>query len=180
VAPPPPTKTPVASTPAPINQSPDVNIKSIIEQAAKRFPKTDFSSPEAYQAKALKWAETSLPSVKPSVEDIIEYYGLACLYFATNGVSNYWFDQPAPWFESTKWLDPSGNGKCSWLGVRCNESTGRVESIDLHANNLNGGIPDEIALLADHLTALDLEENQFDNYDAEGTNWMGELTELRK
>ena len=73
----------------------------------------------------------------------------------------------------------SGQGKCGWLGIKCDEDS-RVVAIELYNNNLSGLIPDEIGFFASTLKILDLEGNLFDCYGDEGTKWMGTLVNLGK
>ncbi len=86
-------------------------------------------------------------SVARCAETRPDYHPLVALYQSTNGPN---------WTNSTNWLSdaPFEN----WSGVTIN-SVGRVTSLNLNENNLQGMIPPEIGQL-DSLAGLNLEANQ--------------------
>ncbi|GMH19699.1 hypothetical protein Nepgr_021540 [Nepenthes gracilis] len=64
---------------------------------------------------------------------------------------------------------------CSWTGVKCDQKTAQITSLDLSAHNLSGGIPRELGYLKG-LNYLNLSRNAFDG---PLPSSIFELTELR-
>ena len=102
---------------------------------------------------ALLWLAESDPlrlDASSPLEEILQRFVLANLYFATNGVE--WIDQFN--FFSKK-------NVCEWndkkLGVFCNNNN-QVSSIVMPACNLSGTIPHDIGLLS-HMGTLNLTRN---------------------
>jgi hypothetical protein len=77
-----------------------------------------------------------------------ERSALIALYDATDGSS---------WTDNSGWLGPFDT-ECTWFGITC-EGVDYVTSIDLHANNLSGSLPPELADLP-HLRQIKLYSNQ--------------------
>ena len=73
------------------------------------------------------------PACDTTVDNADDCAALAALYIATGEV--------LPWAD--------GASLCSWDGVRCDASTGRVEELDLHNMLLRGSLPDELSLLSE-------------------------------
>ena len=76
-----------------------------------RYHGLEFQNPDSYQSKAKNWVEqTALPGVH-SPERLVQRYALACLYYATNGVSNRYTDDLfgvgviRGWIDESGWLD---------------------------------------------------------------------------
>jgi len=108
---------------------------------------------------------------------VIQQYALACLYYATDEVSNVNIPEPNDWARSNGWLVRTN--ECSWIHVKCDEIDGfdAVTKLNLDANNLSGEIPPELVLLKESLKRLNLSQN--DNVNPEGTvAWIGDLTKL--
>jgi hypothetical protein len=103
-------------------------------------------------------------------------YALACIFIATNAVETiYGASAPSSWTNSSFWMTPAS--ECWWFGITC-DILGQVTAIDLRMNGMTGSIPNEIILLSETLSHLDLSHNNIYN---EGANleWMGKLTNLR-
>eukprot|EP00980_Cylindrotheca_fusiformis_P013819 scaffold3579_cov168-Cylindrotheca_fusiformis.AAC.4 len=103
------------------------------------------------QHQALRWLnDRDYAADKPIVNDneLQERYALAVLYFSTNGED---------WINQGSWLRPELSA-CSWRFVNCFGS--RVQSIDLHDNNLEGSLPSELEKLFD-LVSLSITANPF-------------------
>jgi len=120
-----------------------------------------FADPTSPESQALQWLENSDPlQLDPSNSDthvqLEQRYALLTL----------WFGSPNNWFNQTNWLN---GDECSWWGVTCDVTTtaGRrnlqngtavVTRLELKANNVQGNIPEDLALLTD-LEILNLEKN---------------------
>jgi hypothetical protein len=81
-------------------------------------------------------------------EWLIPRYGLAVLFYATNG---------AGWTNSTGWLTEVN--ACEWIGIRCDRFNKAIEEIDLSGNQLVGTIPNEVSMV-DSLISLWLRKNE--------------------
>ena len=81
-------------------------------------------------------------------EWLIPRYGLAVLYYATNG---------SGWTDQTGWMTESS--ACEWLGIRCDRFNKAIEEIDLSGNNLVGSIPNEVSMV-NSLISLWLRKNE--------------------
>jgi len=148
-----------------------------------RFHGTEFEDPNSYQSKAAKWVEQTAILGEHTPQRLVQRYVLACLYYATNGVSNYITDDlfgvdvaPA-WIDETGWLE--ADDECTWYRISCDDE-GRVAAIELYQNRLMGSLPSELALIKDSLQVIDLYQNPIHNSGDEGNLWFGELTELTK
>jgi hypothetical protein len=99
------------------------------------------SSTPQYQA--LQWILFDLTRQSLSDDRIIQRWVLAVLFYSTSG---------SDWFDSDLWL--SDLDECDWLTTSdsdiCDEG-GRITQIDLRDNNLEGTVPEELALLSDSL-----------------------------
>jgi len=97
-------------------------------------------------AAAAPAAGAGLAPAAPSVFDCVgatqipltECRALVALYQGTNG---------AGWESKDGWL--ANDTPCDWYGVACAAGGGHVQSLDLSANRLIGGIPPEVGDLAD-------------------------------
>jgi hypothetical protein len=90
-------------------------------------------------------------NVKEPLEDIVQYWTLATIYFALGGPN--WQDQK-DWLTGKSPCDPE-----KWSGITCSQETSNVVSMEMIANNLRGSFPTEIALLTS-LSQLRLMNNQ--------------------
>lgn len=88
-----------------------------------------------FPAAALGAEQDRRPSIPAS-----ERSALLALYAATDGPH---------WLNKQGWGDPAGT-ECEWEGVFCDDDGSRrtVVGLDLGANRLTGGLPDELDLLA--------------------------------
>ena len=82
----------------------------------------------------------------------MERYALVTLYAATNGPSG------KSWLLKDGWLEGKGS-HCKWYGIKCYHS-GRVKSLNLAFNGLNGSLPKEIGLALTELKSLYLYANE--------------------
>ena len=81
------------------------------------------------------------------MEDVVERYILALLYYATNGEN--WKDQEG--FLSAEQV-------CFWGSVGCRGDPLRVSRIELEKNDLMGSLPTELGLLSE-ITQLSFDDN---------------------
>lgn len=90
-----------------------------------------------------------LPSVAAAAISSAERAALLALYDGTNGPQ---------WTQKSGWGGAPGT-ECDWYGVSCDAARTQVWQLRLHANNLVGPLPAEIAGLL-HLTSLWLYNNK--------------------
>jgi hypothetical protein len=89
-------------------------------------------------------------------DQILARFALAVIYLQTGG---------ADWTNSTNWL--SEKSLCDWYGVRCGDPghpsdhvlADKVRELDLEGNNLDGQLPDSIAILRE-MRVLWLNDNR--------------------
>jgi len=123
------------------------------------------SEPGSPQFKAFQWMFQN--SIDDPNDDSFfwEYFALVTLYFATNGNDS--------WMRKDNWLNPDIS-LCRWYpGTQCDrsgtvtlqnqglsseEENRKILMLDLRSNQLNGTLPDEIALLST-LQVLTLDDN---------------------
>jgi hypothetical protein len=126
----------------------------------------------------------------------VQYFALASIFFATNGIGNRWtlalnppVASPPGWRVNTNWLsftiDPCSG---SWHGVTCVND--QVTALAFGSTGLTGSIPFEITLLssdsstgAGSISYIDLSNNPyvFNNGDDNGLDWIGALgSNMRK
>jgi len=96
---------------------------------------------------------------------IEQRYGLATLYFATNGLS---------WTNNEGWLGE--NQECEWYGVIC-DTNPRATDLVLATNNLDGKVPNEISTLF-MLEKLDLSANSIRDTIPDGLSLLTRLEVL--
>ena len=133
---------------------------------------TDLEDPNTPQYHAVQWvANHDGAKLQPDDPLVLQRYALATLYYKTAGTED--MNDPATagqWIEADKWLTKSGI--CAWHGIVCDgddasdESSenpredrhGSVQTLELHDNELRGGLPSELSALTD-LYKLDLSYN---------------------
>lgn len=122
-------------------------------------------------------------------EALLDRYGLAVLYFATNPSAKA--GGKVHWEQSDGWM--SEHGICIWVGIECPpieqeatksnnyepftkqyDANGKVVSIVLNKNGLHGTIPDEMGTAFSELVTLSMDDNAL-----EGTLPAG-MREARK
>jgi hypothetical protein len=135
-----------------------------------------FDEPTTYQSKAMIATQTRLRNVTDLT--IRNFYALACIYFATNGIGNQVLDileipNTIPTWITNDWLS---SDYCSWFGITCN-AEGSVSEIDLSDNYLYGSWPPEVVLLKSTLIHIDVSVNYF-HYCGNYT-WITKMSELR-
>lgn len=165
-------------TPFPTNEK--SRIENILTSVAL-LEGEEFKNPDSYQSKALAWLEGDLSRDADSFTDdeIIQRYAVACIWFATNGVSNFYASDEEienGWENNDNWM--SSLTECTWYGMTCDDSN-RVNATDLRQNRLTGTFPNEVVLLAESLVYLDLGNNNIHNRNEE-TDFLGELRNLGK
>ncbi len=74
---------------------------------------------------------------------LLERYVLAIFYYSTSGDD---------WDKNSAWLS-SSNHCANWFGISCNND-GRVETISMNENNVDGIIPSELGLLSSLSTIM--------------------------
>jgi len=147
----------------------------------------EFDDESSYQYQAINQTASQVGAESFSEVQIVQYYVLYCIYYATNMVPNE-VTMKYPQFELPKWENEEGwnendRDPCDgWLGIEC-DSEGRVKNIDLFRNELTGSFPPEVVLLSfdgsyangsGKLERLDLTGNEwlFNNNDS---SWMTDL-----
>eukprot|EP00543_Licmophora_paradoxa_P005008 CAMPEP_0202444256 /NCGR_PEP_ID=MMETSP1360-20130828/3394_1 /ASSEMBLY_ACC=CAM_ASM_000848 /TAXON_ID=515479 /ORGANISM="Licmophora paradoxa, Strain CCMP2313" /LENGTH=680 /DNA_ID=CAMNT_0049060207 /DNA_START=73 /DNA_END=2115 /DNA_ORIENTATION=+ len=144
----------------------------------------EFNDPNSYQSQALRFVE-QFRSTEVLLE-MIQYYALACIFFATNGKSNkrtdvaftqFSKDNLPGWRTNSSWVTSAG--KCTWHGISCNGNF--VSQIQLPDNRLFGTFPAEVSLLSQTLETLDLYLNFYLVTEGDdGNRWIADLTSLRE
>ena len=180
-----PTRAPIPATPAPVPQSVPVD-SGTSSPLAIRIAEValdggaSLADPTSYQSKALAFAEgvTSATSIAES----LQYYALACIWYATSGVSNpqtiaVLGNVALPgWLSTTNWVTDSSF--CTWFGITC--VGGNVSAIELISNRLYGSFPAEVTLLDGTLELIDLFGNEYlYNNGAEGNDFFGDIPSLK-
>jgi hypothetical protein len=133
----------------------------------------------AYQLQARNSASAVLVN-NPTDAQIRNYYALACIYYATNGIPNPRTTELIPgaiipkWSTETNWINTAQY--CTWYGVTCNGS-GDVVGIDLHENSIFGIFPNEVVLLKTSLQLLELYNNAF--LYSVAPKWLSGMGELK-
>eukprot|EP00548_Thalassiothrix_antarctica_P000591 CAMPEP_0194138306 /NCGR_PEP_ID=MMETSP0152-20130528/8136_1 /TAXON_ID=1049557 /ORGANISM="Thalassiothrix antarctica, Strain L6-D1" /LENGTH=711 /DNA_ID=CAMNT_0038835733 /DNA_START=193 /DNA_END=2328 /DNA_ORIENTATION=+ len=125
---------------------------------------------------------------------IKNFYTAACVFFATNGVSNLKVKQFQPtdfvvpaWDKTDDWI--TNPDYCSWFGLKCFLDTlgpeeiedqqlqDQIIEIQLFNNSLYGEWPPEIGLLGDNLVTIDLYDNFFQYTD--DYSWFDSMKEMK-
>jgi hypothetical protein len=116
----------------------------------------DDASGNTPQRQAFFWLATheNLDSLEHTEK--VQRFALATLYYATNKVPHMYATNPDPWTNAHLWLSLAH--ACEWKGIICN-SEQHVEAIDMERNNLSGALPQELALMYEHLSTLDMTSN---------------------
>jgi hypothetical protein len=122
----------------------------------------------------------SIGSGKEDTNEILQFYVLACIYFATNGASNKFTDLvapgcPVPTWTVDDWLLP--RDYCQWTGVTCNDVQNAVAAIDLASNQLRGTFPPEVVLLKATLQRINVANNEF--HTSQDPKWLFRMSELQ-
>jgi hypothetical protein len=108
------------------------------------------------QRKAFYWMATDGVLQGEDHGEFIQRYALACFYYATNAVAHKYDTSPDPWTDANLWL--SNSHSCEWKGIICNQQQ-HAQGIKMERNNLSGGLPNELAFLAEKLIEIDLSNN---------------------
>ena len=136
-----------------------------------------FADATSYQSKALAFVEGVTST---SVERTLQFYALACVWFATSAVTNTVTTSenytPVPWTTSTNWV--TDTDFCTWFGITCVNNN--VSAIKLITNNLSGSFPAEVSMLDGTLETIDLFDNYFlYNDGAAGNDFLGNILSLK-
>lgn len=119
---------------------------SVLDDAAGNTP----------QRQAFFWLATNENLDSLDHTEKVQRFSLATLYYATNKVPHLYATDPEPWTSAHLWLSLAH--ACEWKGIVCT-SDQHVEAIDMERNNLSGALPQELALMYEHLTTLDMTSN---------------------
>ena len=158
--------------PTPVSTS----LKDLIAAAAPDGG-AGFADANSYQSKALAFVEGVTPT---SVDRILQFYALACVWYATSAVANAVTISesftPVPWMTSTNWV--TDTDFCTWFGITCIGEN--VSELELISNGLSGSLPAEVSMLDGTLIIIDL----FDNYylyndGAAGNDFLGDIPSLK-
>jgi len=192
----------------------ETKIKNTIEQFQQSLSYLDqnaLNDPNAYQKKAETAAVTALsnPALLQEFIDsktnknnnfdwedkhIKNFYAAACIFYATNGVSNEKAELFLPtgfeipnWDDSRDWL--TNPDYCSWFGLACFLDTKtpdqisdqlleeEIIEIQLFNNSLYGEWPLEVGLLGEHLVTIDLNDNFYQSL--QDYRWFDSMNELK-
>jgi Leucine-rich repeat (LRR) protein len=123
------------------------------------------------QYRALRWSADDLQgSPDLSEERILQRWTLAVFFFSLGGEA---------WLSRDGWL--TRENECLWFSSSPDDESicdelGRLKRIVLEGNNLQGGLPDELGLLSDSLTEVNVSKNQVSG---SIPTYFGTLTSLR-
>ena len=95
-----------------------------------------------------------------------------CLFPDTDAI--YGTNVVLEWKTSTNWATDAD--ECTWFGITC--TSGVVTKVEFICNQLSGSLPEELTLLKDSLSYIDLFDNLVSNKGDEGNAWLGDLTNL--
>lgn len=95
-----------------------------------------------------------------------------CLFPDTDAI--YGTNVVLEWKTSTNWATDAD--ECTWFGITC--TSGVVTKVEFISNQLSGSLPEELTLLKDSLSYIDLFDNLVSNKGDEGNAWLGDLTNL--
>ena len=150
----PPTKPPTPKPSMPLTHPPTIapTTTSLFTSIIEAFPegKSALEDPDSPQTKALKWLEESSKDDLFGVQNYLQRYALATVYYSTNGDD---------WIDSRGWL--SEEDECDWMSTAqniCDES-GNIVKLELKENNLVGTLPAELGILSDTLRTINIRNN---------------------
>jgi Leucine-rich repeat (LRR) protein len=139
------------------------------------------TKPHTAQSRAAAWMATSDPRQLPVTDqaNFLQRYALVCFYYGTgmwNHPLNFLTDNhECDWNAPLLYYD----GSLLQLGVNCsNSQTKIVDSITIHAVEMTGTIPIEVALLTS-LTTLELDYNSLTGFPALDEGGLMALTQLK-
>jgi hypothetical protein len=140
-------ETPPALPPGTDPTSPEQIERDIIDTLSPYLPDGggSFSDPNSPQSLAVAWMIQDKEVYSYDGERLATRYALATLYYSTNGDD---------WVNNELWL--SDENECLWYSKVDPCSGGRYTQLRLGDNNLRGSIPEELSLLSNSLTAMDL------------------------
>jgi len=111
---------------------------------------SELEDSDSYQSRALRRIATYGAVDSFTKEQIVQYYVLYCIYFATNGapsVTGVTKEDTPFWENEEGWDDEDVEPCAGWYGIVCDED-GRIQNFDMPANEMTGVFPPEIALLS--------------------------------
>jgi Leucine-rich repeat (LRR) protein len=154
---------------------------NVERSATKSLDAAGINHSSEYAKRAIEWLDSQSDVIQTygSDDKLYQRFAIACIYFATNGVSTAFTESAfsglttPTWDETTSWLSIAD--ECSWFGIGCED--GKVSMIDLRKNKLTGYFPKEIELLAGSLKHLDISGNIVASSD-ENLSWISSLSKL--
>ncbi|KAL3918521.1 MAG: hypothetical protein SGILL_004197, partial [Bacillariaceae sp.] len=141
-------ETPPALPPISDPTSPEEVERDIVETLSPYLPDggENFDDPNSPQSQAVEWMSQDEQVYSYDGEKLATRYALATLYFSTNGDD---------WANNDLWL--SDQDECLWYSEVSDPcSGGRYAQLRLGDNNLRGFLPEEMSLLSNSLSAMDL------------------------
>jgi Leucine-rich repeat (LRR) protein len=119
------------------------------------------------QETALRWLVFEDPvEISPDHPNLLQRYALAVLFFSTSGEMDIQGNITSRWFSAENWMTEIGH--CEFAGIECErnvdkdveyDSDGKITSIYLENNGLEGTIPSELQALTE-LWRLKLSQNK--------------------
>ncbi len=108
------------------------------------------------QRQAMLWMASDNTVNEIEHTEKLQRYVLAVLFYNTNMVPSVHVEDPKAWKVATNWMSDAHT--CDWMGVECNEAK-QIIAIYLEGNRLSGGIPADLAIIADRIETLDFTDN---------------------
>ena len=170
-----PTMASTKSFPSPSSES--AGLEGLVNQT--KFNQTTTGSTSTTNAIGYT---NNVSSIITTTQRLLQRYALACVYYATNNVTNNYMKErnmeAEPWTNATGWL--VNDQECTWRGVTCDPTSGAVTAINLSNNRLSGAMPIELIYLQQQLKSLDASKNSIDNSGGVGNQAFGQLTNLQQ
>jgi len=166
---PPPTPRPNPATPAPTPVPDCLNGRTreqyLFDQLSLITSPDDLLNPSTPEGQAFTFMNNDPLQPDVCTYPIDQRYGLATLYFSTDGNG---------WTNNQNWL--GATTECNWFGIVCNDGV-LASNITMRANNMVGPLPDEISTVY-AMTQMLLSENSLTSTIPVGISNMTQLCVL--
>ena len=108
------------------------------------------------QRQAVLWMASNPKVNNMEHTEMLQKFVLAVLFYNTNMVPSVHVEDPKAWKVATNWMSDAHS--CDWMGIECNNEK-QIIAIYLEDNRLSGGIPAELAIIANRIQTLDFTDN---------------------